>query len=212
MAGRTFPSGCGCTGVADAARIDPALTPQSRRRARSPGRLGLAGPVLANVGVAGDIYLDPRLKGADRQRALDAALAIYRAHPQVAAVFSQRRDCAQRRADRRPGRLVADPARRAPRSIPSARATSIVVLKPHVTPIADTDRLCRDPRQPVGLRPPRADPVLAPGLGRQRPRGAGRDRRHHADAGRDDRPCRSPPARSTAIASTALQRSSCPPR
>ena len=75
-------------GVADAARIDPNLTPKLIGAAVSK-ETGIAGPILANLGVTGDLYLDQHLVGPDRARALAAALAAYRAHPQVAAAFSK---------------------------------------------------------------------------------------------------------------------------
>ena len=123
-------------GVADAARIDPALTPKAVGDAVTR-QTGIAGPILANIGVTGDLYLDPHLQGAERQRALDAALAIYRAHPQVAAAFS-RDEIAATPAP------VGDPVgwsviQRVRASFDPARSGDLyVVLKPHITPIADT--------------------------------------------------------------------------
>jgi arylsulfatase A-like enzyme len=86
--GLDIPERLRLQGVADAARIDPNLTP------KAVGELvtretGIAGPILADVGVTGDLYLDQRLKGADRSHALDAALAIYRKHPQVYAAYAK---------------------------------------------------------------------------------------------------------------------------
>ena len=72
----------------NAERADAAL------RARNMGRaigaqLGLSGPVLFAAGVAGDRYIDRNLSPADRERVLAAAVAAYRAHPQVAEVFTR---------------------------------------------------------------------------------------------------------------------------
>ena len=82
------------------------------------------GPVLLGDGSAGDIYLDRSLHaGATATRAARGAVAAYRAHPQVEAVFTATRSRALRC---RPAtrQLDADPAR--PRLVrsASARATS----------------------------------------------------------------------------------------
>ena len=58
-----------------------------RRRRSAPGS-ACTGPVLIGESAFGDIYLDRALKPADRARALDAAVATYRAHPQVEAVYT----------------------------------------------------------------------------------------------------------------------------
>ena len=50
-------------------------------------RLNLSGPVLYGDAF-GDIYIDHKLSAADRARALEAAVAAYRAHPMVEAVFT----------------------------------------------------------------------------------------------------------------------------
>ena len=74
-------------GFANAARVDPALTAASIGKGIGAS-LGLKGPVLLGESSFGDIYLDPALGATDRTRALVAALAAYRAHPQVEAVFT----------------------------------------------------------------------------------------------------------------------------
>jgi hypothetical protein len=52
-------------------------------------RTGLKGPIVVFGGPSGDIFLDPALSKADRTKARAALLAIYRAHPQVEAVFTR---------------------------------------------------------------------------------------------------------------------------
>jgi len=69
-----------------AARVDSALA--SRAVGKVIGeKLGIRGRILYG-GSYGDIYLDEALSTADRKRVSDAALAFYRAHPQVEAAFS----------------------------------------------------------------------------------------------------------------------------
>ena len=66
-------------------------------------KLGLKGPVLYRRGPFGDMYVDRALSPADQARAKAAAVAAYRAHPQVEAVFTKeqlRRDAVADRAAR----------------------------------------------------------------------------------------------------------------
>ncbi|MEO8176929.1 MAG: alkaline phosphatase family protein [Sphingomicrobium sp.] len=86
--GLDIPERMRTRGVADAARIDPALTPKLIGE-QVTRQTGIAGPILVDEGVIGDLYLDSKISGANRRRALNAVLAAYRAHPQVAAAFSK---------------------------------------------------------------------------------------------------------------------------
>jgi predicted AlkP superfamily pyrophosphatase or phosphodiesterase len=74
-------------GVADAARVDPALGASAMGK-KIAAKLGLAGPVLIGE-FSGDVWIDKALKPTDRVRVLREALADYRAHPQVAAAYSR---------------------------------------------------------------------------------------------------------------------------
>ena len=75
-------------GVTAAARSRPDLTAAAIGKAIG-AKLGLAGPVLIGEGAHGDIYLDLALTPTNRRRALQAALAAYRADPQVETVFTK---------------------------------------------------------------------------------------------------------------------------
>jgi predicted AlkP superfamily pyrophosphatase or phosphodiesterase len=70
-----------------AARADPALSPKTVGTEIAK-TLGIQGPVLSG-GIGGDVYLDPGLDARQRARAEAEALRIYRAHPQVEAVFTK---------------------------------------------------------------------------------------------------------------------------
>ncbi|HEX8535218.1 MAG TPA: alkaline phosphatase family protein [Allosphingosinicella sp.] len=124
--------------IPDAARVDPALSPSNMGKALG-ARLKLKGPVLYGDGAFGDMYIDRKLAPAQRQRALDEAVRSYRAHPQVAEVFTS----AQLRAARNP---VGPPdtwslVDRAKASFdPERSGDFVVLLKPRVTPIFDTSR------------------------------------------------------------------------
>ena len=118
----------------DAARIDPALNPKGIG-AQVAARLKLTGELLFGDPV-GDVWIDPKLTPAKRAAVLREALALYRAHRQVAAAFS--------RAEIEAAPAPAGPAEtwsliaRAKASFNPARSGDIVVaLKPRITPIAN---------------------------------------------------------------------------
>ena len=68
--------------------IDPALYAANMSRALGE-RLGLPGRLLYGDGAFGDMYVSRELSDADRARVHDEAVRAYRAHPQVAAVFTR---------------------------------------------------------------------------------------------------------------------------
>ena len=121
----------------DAARIDSGLG-ASKIGAALVKKLGLTGPGLYGDNF-GDIYVDKALTPARRKLVLDGAVAAYRAHPQVEAVFTAEQ-------------LMATPVptgspvdwsliQRARASYYAGRSGDFVVLlKRNITPIADTSR------------------------------------------------------------------------
>jgi predicted AlkP superfamily pyrophosphatase or phosphodiesterase len=131
--GLDIPERLRANGVTDAVRVDPNLTATNMGKAIA-AKLKLGGPVLIGD-VAGDVYIDHGLRPGDRASVLREALDMYRAHPQVQAAYS--RDQIARTA--MPG---GDPTRwslleRARASYDPERSGDILVmLKPHVMPIA----------------------------------------------------------------------------
>ncbi|MDQ3074783.1 MAG: alkaline phosphatase family protein [Pseudomonadota bacterium] len=122
-------------GVASAARTRPGLTPAAIGKAIG-ATLGLAGPVLIGEGANGDVYIDAALKPADRRRAEQAALAAYRADPQVEAVFTKAQLARIPSPTATPDRWSL--AERARASFDPQRSGDLVVLlKRNITPIAD---------------------------------------------------------------------------
>ena len=102
-------------------------------------RLKLSGPVLIGEGAGGDIYLDTALKPADRKRALDAALAAYRADPQVEAVFTKAQLARTPSPTAAPDKWTL--IERARASFDAERSGDLVVLlKRNITPIADPSK------------------------------------------------------------------------
>jgi len=132
--GLDIPERLQAKGVKDAVRVDKNLTATNVGKTIA-AKLGVQGPVLLGD-VSGDVYIDEALKGGERARALSEALAIYRAHPQVQAAFSRQ----QIEATAMP---AGDPVKwslieRARASYDRERSGDIVVmLKPHVMPIAE---------------------------------------------------------------------------
>jgi hypothetical protein len=135
--GKDIPERERLAGVPTAVRADAGLR-ASAIGARLVAQLGLTGPGLFGD-IGGDVYLDRSLAPAARKRLLAAAVAAYRANPEVEAVFT---------ADE----LAATPV---PTGAPTAwtlkqrvRASFyrprsgdfVVLLKKDVTPIPDTSR------------------------------------------------------------------------
>jgi predicted AlkP superfamily pyrophosphatase or phosphodiesterase len=130
--GQDLPERLRLHGVSDAQRVDPALAASAVGNAIA-ARLGLTGPVLFGD-VSGDIYANHTLAPADQARVLDAAAQFYRAHPQVAAVFThdELARTPEPTGDPRSWSLL----QRARASFDAQRSGDLVVLlKEHVTPI-----------------------------------------------------------------------------
>jgi len=101
-------------------------------------QLGLSGSALLGRSTFGDMYLSPSVPADKRAAALDAAVAYYRAHKQVEAVFTK----AELSATPAPSRPVDEWSliERAKASFdPERSGDFIVLLKPYVTPIPDTN-------------------------------------------------------------------------
>jgi predicted AlkP superfamily pyrophosphatase or phosphodiesterase len=123
-------------GVPGAARVDAKLTARDVGAAVG-ARLGLKGPILYGEGSFGDMYVDLALSPGDRARAKSAAVAAFRAHPQVEAVFTREQLAATRSPTSPPDQWSL--IERARASFDAERSGDFVVLlKRDVTPIADT--------------------------------------------------------------------------
>ena len=119
-------------------RVKAELSPSEMSKAIA-ARLGLAGTVLHGNGPFGDMYVDRALPAAQRGRVLTEAVRAYRAHPQVAAVFTQ----AELRAAPNPSGPPDEWSliERARASFDPERSGDLVVLlKPRVTPIGKPGR------------------------------------------------------------------------
>ncbi|MBX9815850.1 MAG: alkaline phosphatase [Proteobacteria bacterium SG_bin5] len=124
--------------VPGATRIAPDLSTKAINDA-VVAKLELSGQALFGDSGSGDVYIDPKLSPAQRAAVTREALALYRAHPQVAAAFSRAEIMAAAPASLPP------PAwsliERAKASFHPDRSGDIVVaLKPRITPIADPTR------------------------------------------------------------------------
>jgi alkaline phosphatase len=122
-------------GVADAARIDPALAP-SRIGQQLASEFGIKPPVLMAAQPFGDIWLARDVPDAMRDRVLDAARAQYLSHPQVAAVFTAAELRRMPAPTGPPDEWTLAERFRASFD-PERSGDLLVALKPHITPIAD---------------------------------------------------------------------------
>ena len=140
--GKDIPERERLAGVSDAARVDPALGASAMGRALA-AKLGLTGSGLfAYASVLdgrsfGDIFVDRSLPAADRERLLAAAVAAYRAHPQVEAVFTARQ-IAETPVPTSPPETWTLLQRVRASYYPGRSGDFYVVLKKDVTPVADT--------------------------------------------------------------------------
>lgn len=131
--GLDIPERAKLRGIADAARVDPNLTPKAIGDIVAK-ETALTAPILADVGVTGDIYLDQHLHGADRARALAAAIAAYKRHPQVYAAYSKDEISRTPMPSGDPTRWSVIQRVRASFD-PERSGDLYVVLKPNITPI-----------------------------------------------------------------------------
>lgn len=123
-------------GVADARRVDPALSPAVMGR-KLVAELGMSGPGLLGDSPFGDMYVDRRLSSSEQSRLLTAAVSAYRAHPEVEAVFTASQIAAVPVPTTPPESWSL--LQRARASYRAGRSGDfVVILKKDVTPIADT--------------------------------------------------------------------------
>jgi hypothetical protein len=134
--GKDIPERERLAGVAGAARISANLAPATMGKALV-AKLGLSGPGLLGSSAQGDIYLDAHLKPADRARLLAAAVAAYKADPQVAAVFTASEIAREPVPTGNPVDWSLLQRERAS-YYPGRSGDFVVFLKKDITPIADT--------------------------------------------------------------------------
>jgi len=134
--GQDIPERRRLQGVPGAARVDVKLTAKDVG-ASVGAQLGLKGPVLYGEGSFGDMYVDRALSPADRARAKAAAVAAFRAHPQVEAVFTHEQLAAAPSPTSTPDKWSLIERARASFD-PERSGDFVVLLKRDITPIADT--------------------------------------------------------------------------
>ena len=133
--GKDIPERERAAGVAGAARVDSAISASNVGKALAT-KFGLPGSLLYGSNF-GDIYVDRAAAMGQRGRVLAAAMAIYRAHPQVAAVFTHDQLLRTAIPITTPDKWTL--IERARSSFDASRSGDFVVLlKKDITPIADT--------------------------------------------------------------------------
>ena len=134
--GQDIPERRRLHGVPGAARVDAKLTAKDIGAAVG-AKLGLKGPVLYGEGSFGDMYVDRALSAADQARAKAAAIAAFKAHPQVETVFAKEQLAATPSPTSSPDQWSLIEKARASFD-PERSGDFVVLLKRDVTPIANT--------------------------------------------------------------------------
>lgn len=130
--GMDIPERLRAKGITQAVRADPALGTAEVGKAIA-ARLKLSGPVLLGD-LANDVWIDRSLKPRDRIRVEREAIAIFKAHPQVEAVFTSRQIARLPIPTESPDRWTTAQKIRA--SFDAQRSGDLyVVLKKYVSPI-----------------------------------------------------------------------------
>jgi predicted AlkP superfamily pyrophosphatase or phosphodiesterase len=133
--GHDLPERNKTSGLPSAQRVDPKLSAVAMGKVIA-AQFGLDGSALIGRSAFGDMYLAPNVPQEKRAVVRDAAVAAYRAHPQVAAVFT-RDDLLKAPAPSGPvdeWSLLS----RAKASFDAERSGDfLVLLNPYVTPIPD---------------------------------------------------------------------------
>jgi predicted AlkP superfamily pyrophosphatase or phosphodiesterase len=136
--GKDIPERERLAGVADAVRVDKALS-SGVMGPKLAAQLNIPGPGLIGGSNSGDMYIDDRLSAADQKRLLDALVAAYRGHPQVEAVFTAAEIAATPEPTSPPDKWsLIERVRES--YYPGRSGDFYVILKKDVTPIADTSR------------------------------------------------------------------------
>ena len=131
--GMDIPDRLRAKGIVRAARADPALAAVEVGKVIA-AKLGLSGPVLLGD-LSNDVWIDRALKPADRTRVEREAIALFKAHPQVEAVFTKRQIARIPLARTSPDKWTI--AQRVRASYDAQRSGDLyVVLKEYVSPIA----------------------------------------------------------------------------
>lgn len=120
-------------GVADAARMDPALAVGEMAK-KVGGMLGLASARPVLLGGSSEVWADAGLPAADRKRVLDQAVRAYRAHPQVYGAYTRAQIAALPMPTGDP-RSWSVPQRLRASFDPQRSGDIMIVLKPNITPI-----------------------------------------------------------------------------
>ena len=137
--GKDVPEREKLAGVPDAQRVDAGLSASAMGKALVAKLKLPASPGLMGEGAFGDMYIDKRLRPSERTKLLRAAVAAYKAHPQVEAVFTARQIAATPVPKRPPETWTLLQRIRAS-YLASRSGDFYVVLKRNVTPIANTSR------------------------------------------------------------------------
>jgi predicted AlkP superfamily pyrophosphatase or phosphodiesterase len=134
--GHDLPERNKTSGLPSAERVDSKLSAVAMGKVLA-AQFGLDGSALIGRATFGDMYLAPNVPKEKRLAVRDAAVAAYRAHPQVAAVFT-RDDLLNAPAPSGPVDEWSLMSRAKASFDPERSGDFLVLLNPYITPIPDT--------------------------------------------------------------------------
>jgi predicted AlkP superfamily pyrophosphatase or phosphodiesterase len=133
--GQDLPERHNMHGIADAARVEPGIGAKAMGQ-KVAAKLGLGDRQLLWGGNFGDIYVDPALSEKQREAVTREAIALYRAHPQVAGVYT-RAEILATPSPSGPPETWSMLQRARASYFPERSGDFVVALKPRITPISD---------------------------------------------------------------------------
>ena len=133
--GHDLPERHNMHGIPEAARVEAGMGAKAMG-AKVAAKLGLGDAQLLWGGNFGDIYVDPALPAKQREAVLREAMALYRAHPQVAGVYT-RADILATPSPSGPPETWSMLQRARASFFPERSGDFVVALKPRITPISD---------------------------------------------------------------------------
>jgi arylsulfatase A-like enzyme len=122
-------------GIPEAARVEASIGAKAMGQ-KVAAKLGMGDAQILWGGNFGDIYADPALPAKQREAVLREAMALYRAHPQVAGVYT-RAEILATPSPSGPPETWSMLQRARASFFPERSGDFVVALKPRVTPISD---------------------------------------------------------------------------
>lgn len=133
--GHDLPERHNIHGIPEAARVEPGMGAKAMGQ-KVAAKLGMGDAQILWGGNFGDIYVDPALPAKQREAVTREAIALYRAHPQVAGVYT-RAEILATPSPSGPPETWSMLQRARASYFPGRSGDFVVALKPRITPISD---------------------------------------------------------------------------